>query len=126
MNSKPETDPETLRYHLALAQAPKVGPGIFKAILAYSGSAKAFFTLSKGKAAKIPRVGEKLLEIQKQSESLLRKSDELIALCEKKGFRIRISTETDFPSRLKVLEDGPVILFTQGNCDLNFERSVGI
>jgi DNA processing protein len=76
MNSRPETDPENLRYHLALAQAPKVGPGIFKAILAYSGSAQTFFTLSKGRAGKIPRVGEKLLEIQKQSESLLRKADE--------------------------------------------------
>jgi len=126
MNSKPETDPEDLRYHLALTQAPKVGPGIFKAILAYSGSAKTFFTLNKGRAAKIPRVGEKILEIQNQSESLLRKADELIDLCEKKGFRILISTDTDFPSRLKVLEDGPVILFVQGNCDLNFERSVGI
>ncbi len=61
MNLKTETDPENLRYHLALSLAPKVGPGIFKAILAYSGSAKAFFSLSKGKASKIPRVGEKLL-----------------------------------------------------------------
>ncbi|WP_332910922.1 DNA-processing protein DprA [Algoriphagus boritolerans] len=126
MNLKPETDPENLRYHLALSQAPKVGPAIFKAILAYSGSAQAFFSLNKAKAAKIPRVGEKLLAIQKQAESLLEKADDLINLSEKKGFKIIISTEPAFPSRLKMQEDGPVILFVQGKGELNFERSVGI
>ncbi|GAB3224994.1 DNA-processing protein DprA [Algoriphagus aestuariicola] len=126
MNSKPATDPENLRYQLALSQAPKVGPGVFKAILAYSGSAKAFFDLNKAKASKIPRVGEKLLEIQKQSESLLRKADDLISLCEKKGFRILTSTDPHFPQRLKALEDGPVVLFVQGKGDLNMDRSVGI
>lgn len=126
MNLKIETDPENLRYHLALSQAPKVGPGIFKAILAYSGSAKAFFNLAKSKASKIPRVGEKLLAIQKQAESLLGKADDLINLSEKKGFNIIISTDPNFPSRLKIQEDGPIILFTQGNGVLNFERSVGI
>lgn len=126
MNLKPETDPENLRYHLALSQAPKVGPGIFKAILAYSGSAKAFFNLTRGKASKIPRVGEKLLAIQKQAESLLAKADDLINLSEKKGFKIFVSTDPNFPSRLKMQEDGPVILFTQGKGELNFERSVGV
>ncbi|GAA0879961.1 DNA-processing protein DprA [Algoriphagus jejuensis] len=126
MSSKTEKDPEKIRYYLALSQAQKVGPSVFKAILAYSGSAKAFFQLNKGKAAKIPRVGEKLLAIQSQSESLLRKADELIEHCEKKGFRISVFTDADFPSRLKVLEDGPIILFTQGNGNLNFERSIGI
>lgn len=126
MNLKPETDPENLRYHLALSQAPKVGPGIFKAILAYSGSAKEFFHLSKGKASKIPRVGEKLLAIQHQASFLLAKADELIDLSLKKGFKILITTDPKFPARLKMQEDGPVILFTQGNGDLNFERSVGI
>lgn len=126
MNLKPDTDLENLRYHLALSQAPKVGPGIFKAILAYSGSAKAFFHLSKGKASKIPRVGEKLLEIQRQAESHLKNADELITLCEKKGYRILTSTDPDFPTRLKSQEDSPVVIFTQGRGDLNFERSVGI
>ena len=126
MNLIPETDLENLRYHLALSQAPKVGPGVFKAIIAYSGSAKAFFELTKGKASKIPRVGEKLLAIQKQAESLLQKADDLINLSEKKGFKIIISTAPNFPARLKMQEDGPVILFTQGNGKFNFERSVGI
>jgi len=126
MNSKPDADLEHLRYHLALSQAPKVGPSVFKAILAYSGSAKAFFQLPKAKASKIPRVGEKLLEIQKQADSLLRSADDLILLCQKRGYHILTPADSDFPSRLKTQEDSPVVLFAQGKGQLNFDRSVGI
>lgn len=126
MNSNPEKDHENLRYHLALALAPKIGPSVFKAILAYCGSPKAFFQLAKGKALKIPRVGKKLLDLQKQADQLLRNADEVIASCTKKGYDILISTSSDFPKRLKSIEDSPVILFSQGKGSLNFERSVGI
>ena len=126
MNSNPEKEHENLRYHLALALAPKVGPGVFKAILAYSGSAKDFFQLTKGKASKIPRVGEKLLELQRQADSLLRNADEVIAQCQKKGYQILVSTSEEFPKRLKAIDDSPVVLFSQGKGKLNFERSVGI
>ena len=126
MNSNPEKEHENLRYHLALALAPKVGPSVFKAILSYSGSAKDFFHLTKGKASKIPRVGEKLLELQKQADSLLRNADEVISQCLKKDFRILVSTSEEFPKRLKTIEDGPIIIFSQGKGTLNFGRSVGI
>ncbi|TDQ18767.1 DNA processing protein [Algoriphagus boseongensis] len=126
MNSNPDPNHENLRYHLALALAPKIGPSVFKAILAYSGSAKDFFRLTKGKASKIPRVGEKLLELQKQADALLRNADEVIAQCEKKGFQILVSSSPNFPKRLKLIEDGPIVLFVQGKGELNFERSVGI
>ncbi|WP_026951513.1 DNA-processing protein DprA [Algoriphagus mannitolivorans] len=126
MNSNPEKEHENLRYHLALALAPKIGPSVFKAILAYSGSPKDFFQLTKGKASKIPRVGQKLLELQRQAESLLRNADEVISQCLKKNYQILVSTSESFPKRLKAIEDGPIILFSQGKGDLNFERSVGI
>jgi DNA processing protein len=126
MNFPPDQDREQLRYHLALALAPKVGPTLFKAILAYSGSPRDFFKLTKGKAAKIPRVGEKLLELQKQESILLGKADVVLAISEKKGYQIHFSTSSAFPDRLKAIEDSPVILFSQGHGNLNFERSIGI
>lgn len=126
MNFPPDPDLEQLRYHLALAMAPKVGPTLFKAIVAYSGSPKDFFKLTKGKASKIPRVGEKLLELQKQETILLKKADDVLSTCQKKGYQIHFSTSSEFPDRLKAIEDGPVILFSQGKYPLNFERSIGI
>ena len=105
---------EELRHFLALSLAPKVGPGIFKAILAYAGSPQRFFQISKGKASKIPKVGDKLLEIQKQESQLLRLAEDLINQAEKKGFQILTYLNPNFPKRLKAQDDSPVVLFTKG------------
>ncbi|NVK50727.1 MAG: DNA-protecting protein DprA [Cyclobacteriaceae bacterium] len=119
-------DHEHLRYFLALSLAPKVGPGVFKAISAYAGSPKNFFEIPKGKASKIPKVGPKLLSIRESKDELLRKSESLIELAEKKKFQITTYLDPHFPKRLKSIEDGPIVLFSKGISDLNFERSVGI
>ncbi|WP_339754992.1 DNA-processing protein DprA [Algoriphagus aquimarinus] len=117
---------EDLRYFLALSLAPKIGPGVFKAIIAYSGSATHFFKLPKGKVAKTPKVGEKLLALRNQENELLRKADELINDCEKKHFSILTPLHPDFPQRFKMQEDSPVVIFAQGITNLNFDRTVGI
>ncbi len=119
-------DHENFRYYLALSLAPKIGPAIFKAILAYAGSANDFFKLPKGKVGKTPKVGSKLLELRNQENTLLAKADELIETCQKKGYNILTDRDADFPQRLKVQEDSPVVIFTQGNSNLNFNRTVGI
>lgn len=126
MNSKPEPTPEEKRYFVALALAPKVGPVLFKAILAYAGSAEAFFTLTPGKAAKIPRIGQKLLSLRNEQASLLRHADRLLEDQAKKGYRLLTSLDTHFPIRLKAISDGPSLLFTQGMGDLNTPHTVGI
>jgi DNA processing protein len=126
MNSKPEPTPEEKRYFVALAIAPKVGPVLFKAILAYAGSAEAFFTLTPGKAAKIPRIGQKLLSLRNQQASLLRRADQLLEDQAKKSYRLLTSLDTHFPKRLKAITDGPALLFTQGTGDLNLPHTVGI
>lgn len=119
-------DHEHIRYHLALGLAPKVGPGVFRAIVAYSGSPKDFFEIPKAKASKIPKVGSKLLEIRKSADQLIQKADELIELAEKKSFSILIPAHPEFPDRLKSQEDHPIWLFCKGRPQLNFERTVGI
>lgn len=126
MNSKPEPTPEEKRYFVALALAPKVGPVLFKAILAYAGSAEAFFTLTPGKAAKIPRIGQKLLSLRNEQASLLRRADRLLEEQAKKDYRLLTSLDTHFPKRLKAIPDGPSLLFTQGTGDLNLSHTVGI
>jgi DNA processing protein len=117
---------DELRYFLALALAPKIGPGSFKAILAYAGSIKNFFQLTKGKASKIPRVGDKIQNLLGQESQLLRLADELINNSQKKGFQILTSLNPKFPQRLKLHTDSPVVFFSKGNFDFNLDRTVGI
>ncbi len=114
------------QYFLALALAPKVGPTVFKAILAYAGSAKGFFETPKGKVAKTPGVGSKLLTLRNQRDKLLSHADEIINQAEKENFEILTSLDSEFPKRLKSQEDSPVVLFCKGRKGLNFKRTVGI
>lgn len=125
-STTPNPNLEELKYFIALALAPKIGPGIFKAIIAYVGSAKNFFSLPKGKILKTPKVGTKLLELRNQEFELLRKAEELINSCEKNGYQILTFPNPNFPSRLKIQEDSPILFFAKGDGNLNFERSVGI
>lgn len=126
MASTNNQENEDLLYFLALATAPKIGPAVFKAILAYAGSPKRFFQLPKGKVEKTPQVGPKLIALRKQEQKLLAKAEGIIETSIKKDFTIQTSLHPNFPQRLKLQEDGPVVLFSKGQSDLNFERTVGI
>ncbi|MHA7128315.1 DNA-processing protein DprA [Algoriphagus namhaensis] len=126
MDSIKTKESDELLYFLALALAPKIGPSVFKAILAYSGSAKRFFELPKGKVAKTPGVGPKLLALRNHEQKLLRQAEEIMQHALKKDFQILTSQDKNFPEKLKLQEDGPVILFIKGTENLNFSRTVGI
>ena len=126
MNSIPDPTPEDKQHFIALALAPKVGPVLFKAIVAYAGSALAFFSFTQAQVAKIPRIGRRLLEIRQQRESLLSQAASLLANQAKEGYRLLTALDEDFPKRLKANPDAPVLLFTKGTADLNALRTVGI
>lgn len=126
MNSIHDPIPEDKQHFIALALAPKVGPVLFKAIVAYAGSALAFFSFTQAQVAKIPRIGRRLLEIRQQRESLLSQAADLLANPNKNGYRLLTALDEDFPKRLKNNSDAPVLLFTKGAADLNPPRTVGI
>ncbi|MCM0041682.1 MAG: DNA-processing protein DprA [Algoriphagus sp.] len=126
MNSIQDPTPEDKQHFIALALAPKVGPVLFKAIVAYAGSALAFFSFSQAQVAKIPRIGRRLLEIRLQRDSLLSQAASLISNQEKVGYRLLTAIDKDFPNRLNTNPDAPVLLFTKGAANLNAARTVGI
>ncbi|MDN3203439.1 DNA-processing protein DprA [Algoriphagus sediminis] len=126
MDSKRTLTPNEYRYFLALALAPKIGPSVFKAILAYSGSAKGFFEIPKGKVSKTPGVRPKLLSLRNEKDTLLKKADKVLDQAEKGAFTITTYLDEAFPQRLKLQEDGPVLLFSKGKSNLNFPRTIGI
>jgi DNA processing protein len=126
MNSIPDPTPEEKQFFIALALAPKVGPILFKAILAYAGSALDFFALPTSKVVKIPRIGRKLLEIRQQQASLLAKAATLLADQSLGGYQLLTSLDEAFPKRLHSIADAPVLLFTKGQANLNTQRTIGI
>ncbi len=117
---------ENILYDLALSLVPKIGPAIYRNILAYAGDSKNFLSISKGKASKIPRINSKVLEIRNQFENNLSKADQIINDCVKKDIQLCTFSSTDYPLRLKSIEDFPLVIFKKGKCDLNPARSIGI
>jgi DNA processing protein len=117
---------ENTLYTLALSQIPQLGPQAFRNILAYTGSIKAFFELSPGKAAKIPRITPKLLAYRKNLDTYLREADKILKTCSTLGISVISIADSNYPGRLKSLEDCPMILYVKGNGNLNPLRTVSI
>ncbi|WP_215223542.1 DNA-processing protein DprA [Echinicola shivajiensis] len=120
------TDETKLLYSIALSLIPQLGPNIYKTIISYCGTAENFFNLTRGKAAKIPGIGPKLLEIRKQKLQFLQKAEKVLEDCLKHQINIHTYLDPNYPSRLKSYLDSPVLLFTKGNINLNPERTIGI
>lgn len=113
-------------YTIALSLIPKIGPGLFKNIIGYSGSAQRFFNLPKGKAAKIPGLGPKLLTSMQTKDSYLREAEALLMEAEKNKIDVISFLDDGFPHRLKSFADSPILLYIRGNVNLNAERTIGI
>jgi DNA processing protein len=120
------TADESLRYIVALSLIPKIGPGIFKNIISYSGSAQHFFALPKGKIRKIPGVGAKLSEFIQAKDTYLKQASNIIEEATRNGVRVISYFDNDFPQRLKSYTDAPVLLYTRGEVNLNPTRTIGI
>lgn len=120
------TNHDSLLYTVALSLIPKIGPGIHKNIISYSGSAKQFFALPKGKIQKIPGVGAKLSEVLHAKDSYLKEASIILEEAQRNRVKVISFMDKEFPKRLKSFSDSPILLFTRGDVDLNPERTIGI
>ncbi|UCS93048.1 DNA-processing protein DprA [Echinicola marina] len=119
-------DENQLQYSIALSLIPQLGPNIFKTVISYCGSPKNFFNMPPGKAAKIPGIGPKLIELRKQKQEFLRKAEKIMDDCHKHQIHIHTYLEPSYPTRLKSYLNSPVLLFSKGNINLNPDKSIGI
>lgn len=117
---------DALADHIALSLIPQIGPGIFKTIISYCGSPRNFFTMPKGKAEKIPGIGNRLLSLRNQYPQYRSQADKIIQDCIKHDVQIHSYADPSYPARLKSFVDSPVILYSKGHINLNPERSIGI
>jgi DNA processing protein len=113
-------------HQLALSLIPSIGPGTFRSIIGFCGSATDFFKLTTGKASKIYGVGPKLVDLLKNKEEYIRQAHQVLSDCQKKQIDIHTLTDKTFPQRLKNIDDSPVVLFTKGKIDLNPLKTIGI
>jgi DNA processing protein len=117
---------EDLLYQIALTLIDGVGDVNAKSLLAYCGSAEEVFRQKKTKMLKIPGIGSICANNIQNSKPALKAAEKEIPFIQKYKIRPLFFTDDDYPIRLKMCSDGPVLMYYKGNADLNAEKIVSI
>lgn len=116
---------EDLLYGIALSTIFKYRVDLPKSIIENLGSAGALFNLNRAELEQIfgKRYGfiDDILD-----KSCLAMAQKEIDWCCEKGIKIHYYPTASFPSRLKECSDSPVILYSYGDTDFNYEKIIAI
>ena len=104
---------------------PGIGSVIAKQLVSYCGSVPDIFTTTNSKLDKIPGIGPKTVSLIKNND-LLQAADEEIEKCLRNNVRILFYTDKDYPYKLKQTIDGPLVIYTKGDGEINPNRTIAI
>lgn len=116
---------KTRLYEIALTLVPGIGDVLGRKLVICCGSAEAVFREKKQLLAKVPRVGEKVLEAL-SGKTILQRAEKELEFVDKFRIRTLFFLDKDYPFRLKNCIDSPVLLYYKGNADLNGTRMIGV
>lgn len=102
-----------LRDCLAIWAIPGVGSMMSKRLISYAGGVKELFGKKGRELQHIPGIGENLADVITK-EDYYRKADEMLEFSQKYGIDILTWYSKDYPERLKLCEDSPLVLFVKG------------
>lgn len=112
-------------YEIAITLIPGIGDKMAKTLIAHCGSAEAVFKEKKMALTKIPGIGSKTAE-QVVGQTILSRAEEEFEFIQKKEITSLFFLDEDYPQRLKMCEDAPVMLYYKGNADLNKRQIISI
>ncbi len=116
---------EALKYTIALKLIPGVGDAMAKHLINLFGSPEAVFKEKKEALLQVKGIGERLVS-SVESRTILRRAEEEIEFIEKRKIKTFYFKGADYPFRLTHCSDAPVLLYYQGEADLNVDRVVSI
>jgi len=116
---------DLLRYKIGIGLIPKIGPVLTKRLIAYCGSAEGVFREKRTRLAKIPGIGEKLVDHIVNHKNLDAVDTE-IEFITKHQITALFYLDEDYPERLKQCEDAPVVLYIKGKTALNRKKVISI
>ena len=116
---------EDLLYGIALSTIFKYRVDLPKSIIENLGCAGALFCLNRAELEHI--FGKHYGFIDDiLDKSCLEKAQKEIDWCNEKGIKIHYYPTASFPSRLKECSDSPVILYSYGDTDLNYDKIIAV
>lgn len=118
---------KVLKYKIALTLIPNIGDITGKKLIAFCGGIDAVFKENKKSFLKIPGIGQQLVQtIIDNREAAVRKAEDEIKFIEKNNITPMFCLDDDYPNRLKHCIDGPLMLYSLGNADLNKQKIVAV
>jgi DNA processing protein len=118
---------KVLKYKIALTLIPNIGDITGKKLIAFCGGIDSVFKENKKSLLKIPGIGQQLVQsIIDNRDSALRKAEDEIKFIEKNKITPMFCLDDDYPNRLKHCIDGPLMLYSLGNADLNKQKIVAV
>jgi len=114
-----------LYFTLALLQVEGVGDIVAKKLINHCGSAEKVFDTKKNKLLSIDGIGEILLK-NLSDKSVFKLAQQEIDFVEQEKIAFHSFLDEKYPERLKHCIDGPPIIFSSGNIDLQAKRIISI
>ena len=118
-------DSEKLVSLLALKKVPNLGDSSIKKLIRDVGSAEEVLREKKHNLLKIDGIGSTKIKDIHNPEYMRLAREELRFIMDN-GVNVTIYDEEDYPYRLKHCIDGPVVLFSKGNINLNNQKVISI
>ncbi|HEY9168380.1 MAG TPA: DNA-processing protein DprA [Lutibacter sp.] len=116
---------EDLLYVLALQRAKGIGDINAKKLLAHCGSAKEVFKEKRRNIEKIFGFGKISVQYLFDSNNL-KEAEVALKYIRENAIETLYFTDNNYPERLKHCIDGPILLFKEGNIDLNLGPIISI
>lgn len=110
---------------MALSEVKNVGPVNAKKLIAYCGSAEEVFRQKKKALELIPGIGEITAKSLLKYDSFERVENEL-EFIQKNKISALTFLDKRYPQRLRNCEDGPIVIYTKGEMNLNSSKVVSV
>lgn len=110
---------------MALHFVDGIGNALIKQLILHCGSAKEVFNQSGRELLSVPGIRE-IVTQSIRSQSPMQRAEEEWRKAESHGVQILFFTDAGYPGRLKLLDDGPSMLYVKGNTNLNTVRTIGV
>jgi DNA processing protein len=117
--------PDDLLYKIGITLIPSIGSVNGKKQVSYCGGAEAVFRESRKALLKIPGIGESTVN-NIVNHSVLSRAEKEISFIKKYNIKPLFYTDEEYPRRLFHCDDGPVMLYYQGNQSLNYKRMLAV
>jgi len=116
---------DDLCFRIALSLIPGVGFIHARSLFTYFGNARDIFRAREKTLMKVPGIGS-ITAGNIRSQKVLERAKAEVEFIERHRIRPLFYQDTDYPSRLSLCEDAPLILFSRGNIDFTITKMVAI